>query len=77
MVDVAGRPPRDLVWYRVTLQQGMKRQIRRMFSAAGVPVRRLVRVRVGTLRINGMRIGDVRELTAAEKRQLDAASDHR
>jgi 23S rRNA pseudouridine2605 synthase len=77
ITEVAGRPPRDLVWYRVTLQQGMKRQIRRMFSAVNVPVRRLVRVRVGTLRINGMHIGDVRELTAAEKKQLDAVASDR
>jgi 23S rRNA pseudouridine2605 synthase len=70
--ELVGRPLRDLVWYRVTLEQGMKRQIRRMFFAAGVPVRRLVRVRIGTLRVTGMRLGDVRELTSAEKRQLDS-----
>jgi len=53
----------------------MKRQIRRMFGAAGVPVRRLVRVRFGTLRLTGMRLGDVRELSAAERRDLEALSD--
>jgi pseudouridine synthase len=72
--ELIGGPLRDLYWYRVTLEQGMKRQIRRMFSAAGIPVRRLVRVRIGTLRISGMRLGEVRELTAAEKRQLDGLS---
>src|SRR5262245_60057241 len=36
-----GRDARHFVWYRVTLRQGMKRQIRRMFTAVGVPVRRL------------------------------------
>jgi 23S rRNA pseudouridine2605 synthase len=74
LAGLVGRDAHDLVWYRVTLEQGMKRQIRRMFFAAGVPVRRLVRVRFGTLRLAGMRLGDVRELTAAERHQLDALS---
>jgi len=72
--DLIGRPSRDLVWYLATLRQGMKRQIRRMFFAADVPVRRLVRVRFGTLRLSGMALGDVRELSATERRQLDALS---
>ncbi|HEY5521352.1 MAG TPA: (d)CMP kinase [Candidatus Limnocylindrales bacterium] len=72
--DLVGRPAHDLAWYRVTLRQGMKRQIRRMFSAADAPVRRLVRVRFGTLRITGMQLGDVRELSAAERRALDSLS---
>jgi 23S rRNA pseudouridine2605 synthase len=66
-----GRSSRELIWYRVTLRQGMKRQIRRMLSAVEVPVRRLVRMRFGTLRLAHMRLGDVRELSGAEKRQLD------
>lgn len=72
--ELAGRRARELTWYRVTLHQGMKRQIRRMFAAAGAPVERLVRVRIGTLRINGMHVGDVRELSAAERRSLDNVS---
>jgi 23S rRNA pseudouridine2605 synthase len=72
--DLIGRPVRELTWYRVTLEQGMKRQIRRMFFAAGVSVRRLVRIRFGTLRLYGMRLGEVRELSATEKRQLDSLS---
>ena len=72
--DLVGRQAHDLIWYRVTLRQGMKRQIRRMFAAADAPVRRLVRVRFGTLRITGMQLGDVRELSAAERRALDGLS---
>jgi cytidylate kinase len=55
----------------VVLQQGLKRQIRRMLTAIGVPVRRLVRVRFGTLRLSGMTLGEAREISAAERRQLD------
>jgi cytidylate kinase len=67
-----GRAARDLAWYRVTLRQGMKRQLRRMFGAVGAPVHRLVRVRFGTVRLTGMALGDVRALTAQERRQLDS-----
>ena len=39
-----------LAWYRATLTQGWKRQLRRMFGAVGAPVDRLVRVRIGPVR---------------------------
>jgi len=39
---------------RVVLQQGMNRQIRRMFYAIGYEVERLVRTRIGHLRLSGM-----------------------
>jgi 23S rRNA pseudouridine2605 synthase len=66
------RPPADpdLVWYRATLTQGWKRQLRRMFGAVGAPVRRLVRVRIGPVRIDGLRSGGVRALKAPEVRGL-------
>lgn len=65
-------PPPDpqLAWVRVTIRQGWKRQLRRMFATVGAPVRRLVRVRIGTLRIEDLATGDVRPLTAAEVRRL-------
>jgi cytidylate kinase len=69
-----GSDAQHLAWYRATLTQGMKRQIRRMFAAVGNPVRRLVRVRFGTLRLAGMALGDVRPLSAAERRRLDRLS---
>src|ERR1035437_1152516 len=59
-------PYPDLRWYRVVLAQGWKRQIRRMFDAVGMPVRRLVRVRVGTLKLTDIRFGEARRLTHQE-----------
>jgi 23S rRNA pseudouridine2605 synthase len=61
---------RPLVWYRAVLTQGWKRQLRRMLAALGVPVIRLVRVRIGTLRLDDMVPGAVRPLTAAERDRL-------
>jgi 23S rRNA pseudouridine2605 synthase len=63
-------PPSDLVWYRTTLTQGWKRQLRRMFGAVGAPVRRLVRVRIGPVRIDDLHSGSVRPLKAPEVRGL-------
>jgi len=68
---IVGRGSQSDVWYRVTLRQGMKRQIRRMFSALGIPVRRLVRVRFGTLTLGEMALGDVRPVSARERGQLE------
>lgn len=65
-------PPPALAWYRATLRQGWKRQIRRMFAAVGVPVERLVRVRIGPVRLETLRGGAVRPLSAQEVRGLGA-----
>jgi 23S rRNA pseudouridine2605 synthase len=60
----------ELHWYRATLAQGWKRQLRRMFGAVGAPVERLVRVRIGPVRIDGLHSGSVRPLKAPEIRGL-------
>jgi 16S rRNA U516 pseudouridylate synthase RsuA-like enzyme len=46
-----------------------------MFGAVGMPIERLVRVRIGPLRIDGLRTGRVRPLTTAEVARLAAGSD--
>ncbi len=63
-------PDRGLVWIRVTIQQGWKRQLRRMFGQVGAPVQRLVRVRIGTLRLDPLHTGEVRPLTSTEVKRL-------
>jgi 23S rRNA pseudouridine2605 synthase len=63
-------PPPGLSWYRATLRQGWKRQLRRMFGAVEAPIERLVRVRIGPVRIDGLRSGKVRPLKAPEVRGL-------
>jgi len=66
------RPDPALHWYRATLGEGRKRQLRRMFGAVGAPVARLVRVRIGPVRIDGLRSGAIRPLKAPEMRGLGA-----
>ena len=65
-------PPADpaLVWYRAVLAQGWKRQLRRMFGAVGAPIERLVRVRIGPIRLDGLRSGRARSLRERELRTL-------
>jgi 23S rRNA pseudouridine2605 synthase len=67
----------ELTWYRAVLTQGWKRQLRRMFAAVGAPVERLVRVRVGTLRLEGLAPGEVRTLSAAERERLASTKPSR
>lgn len=49
-------------WLELTLIEGKNRQVRRMCAQVGFPVLRLVRSRIGALKVEGMQIGEVREL---------------
>lgn len=67
-------PDPGLVWYRAILAQGWKRQLRRMFGAVEAPILRLVRVRIGSVRLADLRSGSARNLKAPEIRVLGGAS---
>jgi 23S rRNA pseudouridine2605 synthase len=55
---------------RIVLRQGLKRQIRLMLNKAGYEVKRLIRIRIGPLRLTELRAGEWRLLTAAEVKAL-------
>jgi 23S rRNA pseudouridine2605 synthase len=74
LVALLDPSPADLYWYRATLRQGWKRQLRRMFGAVGVPIDRLVRVRIGPVRIDGLHSGRTRPLKAPEVRGLGSGA---
>jgi 23S rRNA pseudouridine2605 synthase len=71
VVDVIDPPaPSGLTWYRGVLRQGWKRQLRRMFGAIDAPIERLVRIRIGPVRVDGLRSGRIRPLKSPEVRGL-------
>jgi 23S rRNA pseudouridine2605 synthase len=55
---------------RVVLRQGINRQIRRMFHEIGYDVKRLVRIRIGNLRLGDVPRGHWRALTKRELENL-------
>ena len=55
---------------RIVLYEGKKHQIRRMLAALGYVVKRLKRVRIMNLKLGDLRVGQVRELSEEEKREL-------
>ena len=50
----------------VTIHEGRNRQVRRMFAAIGCDVKRLRRIKFAGLTLDGLKVGQFRELTAAE-----------
>lgn len=68
------RQTREGVWIAVTIHEGRNRQVRRMFSVVGHPVRRLIRARVGPVELGGLPSGQVRELLPREVNELRRAS---
>ncbi len=63
-------------WLSVTLREGRKRQVRRMLAAVGHRVLRLIRVRVGLLRLGDLPPGQWRALSAAEVKKLAEEKSH-
>ncbi len=73
VVDVAT----DRSSVRVVMVQGRKREVRRMLEAIGHPVRRLVRTRIGPMRLGRMTPGSIRKLSPAEVADLYATAYRR
>jgi len=58
---------------KITLREGRKNQVKRMFAAVGHPVRSLRRVSLGSLHLGHMEPGTYRELRPAEVAALREA----
>ena len=69
---VARLPNRQRISYSVTLAEGRKRQVRRMLASLGVPPTALERVRIHTLRLGALALGEAAPLTAEELAALQA-----
>jgi len=57
-------------WLRVILREGRKRQIRETGSQIGLPVVRIVRIRIGSLMLGALKPGEWRRLAEDELREL-------
>ena len=56
--------------FKIILEQGLNRQIRRMCSALGYSVRRLQRIRIMNIPIGNLKVGQWRDLTDKERTDL-------
>lgn len=82
-VEVAGKPvgravveklkeEGDNTWLRLILTEGRKREIREVARTLGHPVKQLIRVRIGPIKLGHLKPGKWRHLTAAEVQRLKA-----
>jgi len=62
--------------FEVTLTEGRNRQVRRMFWAAKCRVKRLKRIAIGPIADANLGLGEVRELTAEEIKELRREKHH-
>jgi pseudouridine synthase len=65
------RQEKDSTLLRVVMREGRKRQIRRVASLLGHPVRELRRVRIGPLHLGKLEVGQWRYLTSKEIGELE------
>jgi len=57
-------------WFEVTIHEGKKRQVRRMFERIGHPVIKLKRIRIDGIELGDLPPGEFRYLTPEEVRRL-------
>lgn len=60
----------DRYAFRIILHEGRNRQIRRMCAALGLAVTSLKRIRIGSLKLGGLKSGESRPLTSQEVGEL-------
>jgi 23S rRNA pseudouridine2605 synthase len=60
------RDSAKFTFLELVITEGRNRQVRRMIEALDAKVLKLVRVRLGPLTLEGLRVGEWRDLTAAE-----------
>ncbi len=57
-------------WLRIIMKEGKKRQIREIGFSIGLPVKRIIRKRIGPVEVGRLRPGEWRPLTPQEMRSL-------
>jgi len=61
-------------WLALILHEGRNRHIRRLLAALGIEVKRLIRVRIGSITLGDLVAGAVRPLTPTERHALAPAA---
>ena len=51
-------------WVSIIITEGKFRQVRKMTAAVGYPTLRLIRVRVGNIKLENLKVGEVKEITS-------------
>ncbi|MGH7424058.1 MAG: pseudouridine synthase [Candidatus Methylomirabilales bacterium] len=72
-VPIRFRKSVPTAWLKITLREGLNRQVRRMTAAVGHPTVRLIRIAIGTMVLGDLQPGRWRELTRSEIAQISAA----
>lgn len=60
----------DRVWLRIVMKEGKKRQIREVGSRIGLPVNRIIRVRIGNVQLGNLKPKEWRYLSGSEVKKL-------
>ncbi len=74
-IEIEATSPKETLLY-VTLHEGKKRQIRRIFEKVGHRVLELERLNYGPLALGDLKRGDKRELKGTELKQIKQALEH-
>lgn len=51
-------------WISIIIREGKFRQVRKMTAAVGLPTLRLIRVRIGEIKLNNLEVGAVKEVVS-------------
>jgi len=65
-VPIRFRKSVPTAWLKITLREGLNRQVRRMTAAVGHPTVRLIRIAIGPMVLGDLQPGQWRELTRSE-----------
>jgi 23S rRNA pseudouridine2457 synthase len=56
-------------WISITINEGKFRQVRKMTAAVGFPTLRLIRVRIGAIKLGNLKVGGVKEIDNLIKKE--------
>ena len=66
---------KEKFWLKVVMKEGKKRQIREIGKTLGLPIKRIIRVRIGSIHLGKLKPGEWRFLNSAEINKLKNVID--